>query len=495
MNKALGTNMSQTMRYQGFFQNLTNALGATNEQAFEMSKTLTMLTYDMASLFNWSPDVAFQRLQAGVVGQTKPLRYAGVDVTQQTIEPILGELGIEGSVKDLTQYQKVMLRMISILRQTGNAQNDFTRTIESPANQIRVLNDQIKELYRWIGGTFIGLISKALPYINGLVMALVELFKAISYLFGFTEEDFDFMNGTGDTGLGEIEEEADGANEAVKKLMGSLRKFDEINNISMRGADGGGFGISSSDAKLWEELQKQMGYFDDSFSGIRTKAVEIKEKIMEWLGIFFELNKEDGVIVGFTGKMTTLGKIVGIFVGAFALGGVIISIGNVVTALGTLKTMLLGGAGATGVVGGIGLLTTGLIGLTVVLGGLALYNTWTFFDNLIKKIKEGNLNFSKMEEIIIRIAGLLGAINTNPLLGEPLISHEDSLNSWTGSDEYIERELRDRWARLSGDTIFTETKQPPQTIVVQVDKEVLTKVVVDNSSTYQTKTGTTTYNW
>jgi hypothetical protein len=366
MNKALGTNMSQTMRYQGFFQNLTTALGATNEQGFLLSKTLTMLTYDMASLFNWSPDVAFQRLQSGIVGQTKPLRYAGVDVTQQTIQPILGELGIDKQVIELTQYEKVLLRMIAILRQTGNAQGDFARTIESPANQIRILNDQMKELYRWIGGTFIGLISQALPFINGLVMALVEVFKMLSYLVGFTEDDFDFMNGSGgDDPFEGIEDGANGANEAVKKLTGNLRKFDEINNISMRsGASGVGGGISESTAKLWEELNKQAGYFDDTFKNVQSKAKDIKLKIMDWLSTFFKLNKEGDA---FTGEITFWGVLLLGFIGLLAGSAIIGAFSGLATMIGGISTLL--GAG-----GGVGLLASigGVHGALLLLGGTAV---------------------------------------------------------------------------------------------------------------------------
>lgn len=401
MNKALGTNMSQTMRYQGFFQNLTTALGATNEQGFLLSKTLTMLTYDMASLFNWAPDVAFQRLQSGIVGQTKPLRYAGVDVTQQTIQPILGELGIDKQVIQLTQYEKVLLRMIAILRQTGNAQGDFARTIESPANQIRILTDQTKELFRWIGGTFIGLISQALPYINGFVMALVEVFKMLSYLVGFSEEDFDFMNGSGADGLEDFNEELENTNAGVSKLVGNLRKFDEINNISMRSGSGGvGGGISESTAKLWEELNKQAGYFDDTFKNVNSRAKEIKEKIMEWLSTFFELNKEGD---GFSGKITIWGTLLLTFIGLLAGSAIISAFSGLATMIGGISTLLgSGGAVATGLFGAIG----GVHGMLLLLGGVAVIGG-------IKLLKDK-----------------LGDIEEKVKAGKPLTGFEDMIWGW-----------------------------------------------------------------
>ena len=460
MNKALGTNMSQTMRYQGFFQNLTTALGATNEQGFLLSKTLTMLTYDMASLFNWSPDVAFQRLQSGIVGQTKPLRYAGVDVTQQTIQPILGELGIGKTVFELTQYEKVLLRMISILRQTGNAQGDFARTIESPANQIRILADQTKELYRWIGGTFIGLISQALPYINGFVMALVEVFKMLSYLVGFSEEDFDFMNGSGADGLEDFNEELENTNAGVSKLVGNLRKFDEINNISMRSGSSGsaGGGISESTAKLWEELNKQAGYFDDTFKNVQSKAKDIKEKIMEWLGIFFELNTEGDA---FTGKITGAGQVLLILGGAFAIGGFLGTVAKIVTAIGTINIALTGGAVVTGTATGgsvfaVALLTNALIGLGLILTAGVLITGLTWFDKLKTKILDGNKDLNTMEATIIRVAGLLGA-DTKDALSQTELKERVARDLKAYQNEFRAREFARDLRVAVGDLVLKDT--------------------------------------
>jgi len=361
MTQALSMNMSQTMRYQGFFQNLTTALGVTNDEAFVLSSTLTQLTYDMASLFNWSPDVAFQRLQAGIVGQTKPLRYAGVDVTQQTIQPILGELGINKQVKELTQAEKVLLRYIAILRQTGNAQGDFARTLESPANQFRLMNDQIKETYRWFGALFIGLLGNALPYINGFIMALKEIFKTLAMLLGFDQDDFDYFNGD-QTGLPELEEDVEGADEAIKKLTGSLRKFDEINNINLSGGViGGSFGTDSYNTLLKEALRMSEN-IEQSYENIRNKANDIKEEVLKWLGFTKETDEVTGEI---SYKMSLWGGIVVGF-GALLAGSVVVGAFAKLIGLITSVGSMLGGTGILGA----GLLSVN--GLLLALGGVAI---------------------------------------------------------------------------------------------------------------------------
>ena len=175
-------------------------------------------------------------------------------------------------------------------------------------------------------------------------MALVEVFKMLSYLVGFTEEDFDFMNGDGGEQFEEYEENVNGANEAVKKLTGNLRKFDEINNISMSsGAGGIGGGVSDVTIALLKELNKQAGYFDDTFANVKNKSRDIKENIMKWLSTFFELNEKGDA---FTGKITGWGVALLGFTGLLTGGGAILSVLSFVKLLGDVGKFFAGGTSA-----------------------------------------------------------------------------------------------------------------------------------------------------
>jgi len=179
LNDAFKVNMSESMRYQGFFKNLTSSLGITNEASTLLSENLTNLTYDLSSLYNTSFSAMYSKLQSGIVGQTKLLRSVGIYVTQQTLQPLLYDMGINKYVTELTQAEKVLLRYISILKQSTSAQGDFARTIETPANQIRILSDQVAEMTRWFGTIFIGTIGKILPYVNAFVISLKEVFNGL----------------------------------------------------------------------------------------------------------------------------------------------------------------------------------------------------------------------------------------------------------------------------------------------------------------------------
>ena len=56
--------------------------------------------------------------------------------------------------------------------------------MNQPANQLRILKEQLIELKTVLGSFFIGTLRNILPYVNGIVMALKEVLKTIASLIG-----------------------------------------------------------------------------------------------------------------------------------------------------------------------------------------------------------------------------------------------------------------------------------------------------------------------
>jgi len=74
LNEKFGTNLTETMRYQGLFQAMATNQGIAEKYAAVMSESMTKLTYDLASLYNRSEKTTAEALRGGVyAGQTKPL--------------------------------------------------------------------------------------------------------------------------------------------------------------------------------------------------------------------------------------------------------------------------------------------------------------------------------------------------------------------------------------------------------------------------------------
>ena len=305
MAEAFGTNLSDAVRYQAVFQQMSSAIGMTNKQANTLSETMTKLGYDISSFYNIDIEDAMSKLQAGLAGQTKPLRSLGMDITQQSLTPILQSLGInDRSVSELSQAEKMVLRYIAIMRQSTNAQTDMARTIEQPANQLRILRSQVIEVGRWFGNVFIGTFGAVIPYINGVVMAIKELIKLLANLVGFqgvVEDVGEYGGGievdTGDDGSS-LASNMGKAAKSAKQINENLQSIDEVHNLTedtgSSGSSGGGGGaaIGGIDSRLLEGLK---GY-DNLMGSVKTKANDIRDAIMEWLGFTKEVNKETGEI-------------------------------------------------------------------------------------------------------------------------------------------------------------------------------------------------------
>ena len=302
LNEAFGTNRKETMRYQGLFQAMGESAGLDDKTAALMSRNMTKLSYDLASLYNTTETRAAESLRAGVyAGQTKPLRNYGIDVTQTSYKPLMQEFGIDKSVSELTQAEKEILRYVSTLRQAKNAMGDFANTLESPANQLKVLRQQFYEMQAAIGNLFVGAFARILPYVNGIIMVIKALARAIASFFGIEMKDYnsglasyaDDLNDYSES-LDGVGDSANGAGNSIKALKRQVLAFDQINNLttptpsSGSGGGAGGGSLGEIDEKLLAALEE----YDNGMELVRMRATEIRDIIMEWLGFTKQIDEE-----------------------------------------------------------------------------------------------------------------------------------------------------------------------------------------------------------
>ena len=313
LNETFGTNIADTRKYQALFQSMGTSAGISDEVANKMSENMTKLTYDLASLYNKEASDVAEALRAGVyAGQTKPLRSYGIDVTTTSLQPIADQLGLNEAVKNLSNAEREMLRYIATLQQAKVAMGDMANTIESPANQLKVLKQQVAETRIALGNMFVSAFAKILPYANAIIMVVKEVIRAFSSLFGIKSKDYNTGIAGVSAGIEEIGDSADGASGSVKELKRQLLGFDQVNNLttptpsSGSGGSGGGGG-GGIDSALLDAIN---GY-DNGMDKIRMKATEIRDKIMEWLGFTKMINPETGeVYFKLTNTDSTLYKIV-----------------------------------------------------------------------------------------------------------------------------------------------------------------------------------------
>ena len=409
VSERFGLARDELMDYQSTYNNIMKSLsGITEETAYKISESVTKMAIDYASLYNVSTDEAMTKFQSALVGSVRPIRSdSGYDITETTIGEKATELGIERPVRQLNQMEKRLLRIIVLMeqmRKTG-AMGDFARTIEQPANQLKVLSNQLKELGIWLGNVFMGTLGKILPYVNGFVMVLKELAKMLAFFVGYENVGSiaDPLQDASES-TSNIAGNLGGAAASAKELKKTLMGFDVLNVIQTpsSGGGGGGSAVGNIDPKILNAMKE----YDNLMANVSMKATKIRDRIMEWLGFTKHVNEETGEITwtldeGYTNleKIRDILKVIGGIIGVVFGLKLLDSISKIVLAFTTMQ------------------------GFSTMFPNLAI---------MVTKLKEFviTVGFDKIMLIVTKIAGVIaglamgidGIINYVKELKEPIVN-------------------------------------------------------------------------
>lgn len=287
--RILGLDPEQMMGSLSSFQTLTRGFGIASDEAYKMSKNLTQLAADMSSFTGESMDLALQRIKSGISGEIEPMRKWGIALDQATLQETAYALGINKRVAEMTRAQKTELAYYQIMHATQYAQGNMARTMLTPANAIRILQTEFKQLARAIGSVFIPIALKIIPVVRAIVQILTELARKLAALFGFKISDYDFSASTvQDIGasFGDLEDNVNGTTKALKKM---LMPFDELNNVNfdtgggsgggIGGVGGGSLGLDTYDYDMFagatDEVNKKVQQIKDTFEKLKPVVIAV----------------------------------------------------------------------------------------------------------------------------------------------------------------------------------------------------------------------------
>lgn len=350
----MGIDPAQWLRNQGIFNTLLTGFGDTAERAQLMSRNLTQLGYDLSSYANIPIEEAMLKLQSGISGELEPLRRLGYDLSQAKLQQTALNLSIKESVANMTQAEKAELRYYAIMTQVTTAQGDMARTLEAPANQLRILQAQLTQAARAIGNIFIPALNAILPYAIAVVQVIREIANALANLAGFKLTDVDYSGvNSAAVGAGSLANNLDDAAGAAKKLKQYTAGFDELNVFAPNTGSGSGAGAGGAGG-----FDFDLPTYDFLGDAVQTRIGEIKKMIEDTLAeittIVSGFMLAVGAILVVTGVNIPLG------VGLMAAGavGLAATVGLNWTAMSSELASTL--ALITGVVGGF-LLALGAI--------------------------------------------------------------------------------------------------------------------------------------
>lgn len=300
MSESLYLDEAQLTRVQGLFYQISEALGLSSDKAYTLSENFTKLAYDLASFYNITIEDAVTKLQAGLVGETEPLRRIGIIITENNLAETARNLGIKKSIRNMTEMEKIQLRYVTALQQTKNAQGDLARTLEQPENLLRILKEQFHVLMRELGNVAIPIIKELIPQVIGLTMALADLARQMAKTLGYEAPEIrndlgGFMKTVADES-NDMEKSTDKTQKNWAKILkytrdsaSTMTGIDELNVLSDDESGFTGMGVDDlfpSADETRDQIDLGIGEYNNQMSKSKYLFDDI---IQQWKDLFTEI--------------------------------------------------------------------------------------------------------------------------------------------------------------------------------------------------------------
>lgn len=164
--KATGRSRSELLGLATDQGAVIKALGGSDEQAAQMSSTMTQLASDVGSFNNLPTDDVANRFTRALTGEFESLKALGIVINQTALEQELLNMGVEEGVNEVDALTKAQAVQNIIMAQTADAQGDAARTSDSFNNQMIALKSALKDARIEIGTA---LMPVVLPLVQSFV--------------------------------------------------------------------------------------------------------------------------------------------------------------------------------------------------------------------------------------------------------------------------------------------------------------------------------------
>lgn len=293
-------------QYNGTMGAMLKSMGLGSSQVVSMSTAMTGLAGDIASFYNLSTDEAFQKIRAGISGETEPLKQLGVNLSVANLEAYALKNGIKESYNSMSESNKALLRYNYLMQVTADAQGDFARTSDSWANQTRVLKLQWDSFKSSLGQAFIAVLTPTVRGLNTLLSYATAVANVLKNLVLSATGTSTAVSGAGaasKAAASNVSELTDSLVEATKAAESALAPFDTLNILSF-GNVGNGLnlvGMNDSIAGSSAIVEAFETQTEESLSKIQKSVEEFFKRMSS--SKLFRLTIEPLIEV-FTGKTT-----------------------------------------------------------------------------------------------------------------------------------------------------------------------------------------------
>ena len=177
LSNTLGRSEKEIKTFLAQNQNLFYGFSGSREAAFELSKSVVELGFNLAALNDWDDAETINLLTSALMGQSMAAKSLGASTLEADLAETMRLEGMKGSFLQLTQTEKIMVRYQTILRQSTDTTGYAAREAGMFTSTLKNLKGNFYELTGVLMSSF-------LPALNELGKILLD---AISWVKGLSE--------------------------------------------------------------------------------------------------------------------------------------------------------------------------------------------------------------------------------------------------------------------------------------------------------------------
>lgn len=174
----------------------TSAGLAGKEQA-KFATTLVQTAGDLGSFFDLPTESALYAIQAGLRGESEPLRRFNIMIDQATIKSKAMEMGLYSGSGALSNQSRILAANAVILGQVGVAQGDFVKYADTYGNSIKTTGALWDNLQKDVGGALLPALAKLsgalVPIISQLGPLMTQAVAALAPVITAVTESFKYI--------------------------------------------------------------------------------------------------------------------------------------------------------------------------------------------------------------------------------------------------------------------------------------------------------------
>ena len=227
-----GIGVLSAKNYASTMGSFLKGMGIGEDQLYSMSTALVGLAGDMASFKNIDTETAFKKIISGMTGEMEPLKEFGIIMSEANLKSHALAMGIEGDWAKLDSATKTQVRFNYLMQQTSDMHGDFSKTSESYANQLRLMQENIDQLKLSIGESLLPVMTQLVNWFNALFGSQEDAGKSMEGITESYKESYvSIEKTTADAlalvnALDALSKSADGASSTEKwaQVVGELEK-------------------------------------------------------------------------------------------------------------------------------------------------------------------------------------------------------------------------------------------------------------------------------